>query len=203
MNALAGATALVVATGFAQTTKADDLIARDARGNVTTHDDRTGFGEAGQWTFSTDAALAIERRTLSDSDGAATSVSILPATDYFLIDNLSLGGVIGVVYTKSGENRSTSFRLGPRVGYNFELSRLLSLWPKLGFSYAHNKNKVDAGPVSFSDTNDAIALNLFVPVMIHPAEHFFAGFGPFLDTDLSGDNRATTWGFRLTLGGWL
>jgi hypothetical protein len=39
--------------------------------------------------------------------------------------------------------------------------------------------------------------------MLHPAPHFFAGFGPFLDVDLSGDNRATTWGARLTLGGWI
>jgi hypothetical protein len=34
-------------------------------------------------------------------------------------------------------------------------------------------------------------------------QHFFAGFGPFLDTDLSGDARATAFGGKLTLGGWL
>jgi hypothetical protein len=35
------------------------------------------------------------------------------------------------------------------------------------------------------------------------APHFFAGFGPFLDADLTGDNKATVIGGKLTLGGWL
>lgn len=39
--------------------------------------------------------------------------------------------------------------------------------------------------------------------MLQPARHFFAGFGPFLDVDLSGDNRVTMLGAKLTLGGWL
>jgi hypothetical protein len=46
-------------------------------------------------------------------------------------------------------------------------------------------------------------LNLFAPVMVHPAEHFFIGFGPALDTDLTGDVKATTIAGRLTIGGWL
>jgi hypothetical protein len=33
---------------------------------------------------------------------------------------------------------------------------------------------------------NAFSLNLFAPIVIHPTQHFFAGFGPFLDTDLSG-----------------
>jgi hypothetical protein len=39
--------------------------------------------------------------------------------------------------------------------------------------------------------------------MFHPAPHFFVGLGPFLDADLSGDSRATTWGAKLTIGGWM
>lgn len=198
MGAILGAAAFS-AVSLAQDVRAEDLVERDREGEVKIRDDSAGFGAAGQWTFSTDTALSIERRTLSDSDGAATTISILPAADFFVLENLSVGGVIGVVYQKSGENRSTSFRLGPRVGYNFEFSRMLSVWPKLGFSYSFNKQKSDGN----TDKNNAAQINLFVPVMLHPAPHFFAGFGPFLDTDLNGDNRATTWGFRLTLGGWV
>jgi hypothetical protein len=50
--------------------------------------------------------------------------------------------------------------------------------------------------------NHGIAINLFAPVMVLLVTHFFVGFGPFLDTDLSGKNRSTAWGFRLTMGGW-
>jgi len=39
--------------------------------------------------------------------------------------------------------------------------------------------------------------------MLHPAEHFFLGFGPALDIDLSGSEKATIIAGRLTLGGWI
>jgi hypothetical protein len=203
LSALCGLTALAVLT-FAQDAGAqDDSVGRDRDGDLRVGSERAGFGEAGQWTFSTDAALAIERRTLSNSNGAGTTISILPATDYFVLDNLSVGGLVGVVYQKSGENRSTSFRIGPRVGYDIELSDLISIWPKLGFSYSHSKQKYSGSNADRSVTNDALQLNMYAPVMFHPAPHFFAGFGPFLDTDLNGDSRATVWGVRLTLGGWI
>lgn len=165
------------------------------------------FGEKGQLAISTDAALSIERRTQSGTT-ATTTVSILPAVDFFVYKNISVGGVVGVIYQKTGDYRATSFRLGPRVGYNIGISRLLSLWPKLGFSYSYNKQKnTDSAPDGAQSSvvrdNNAIALNVFAPLMLHPAPHFFAGFGPFIDVDLNGQNRATTWGFRLTLGGWL
>jgi hypothetical protein len=186
---------------------APELVSRDEQGNVVTRDDAAGFGAKGQWTFSTDATLSLERRTQSHTD-ASTAISIFPATDYFVIENLSIGGVIGVGYIKAGDAHSTIFRLGPRIGYNIDLSPLLSLWPKLGISYAHTTSEdsvTNASGDEVTDTtkNDAVQLNLFVPVMLHPAPHFFAGFGPFVDTDLNGDNRATTWGLRLTLGGWI
>jgi hypothetical protein len=52
------------------------------------------------------------------------------------------------------------------------------------------------------DANN-LALNLFVPLMLHPAPHFFLGFGPALDVDLTGDTKSTTIAGRLTIGGWL
>lgn len=210
--AAAGVFSAVTASSASAQDRGDDpqFIARDRQGNLSVLDDAAGFGREGQWTFSTDAALEFSRRTQEDSP-ATTSISVFPATDYFLIENLSVGGVIGVGYTKAGDTRSTAFKLGPRVGYNFELSPLLSVWPKLGFSYSHTKVETERETMvgtavvrtSAETSNDAIALNLFAPIMLHPAPHFFAGFGPFLDVDLSGNNRATIWGFRLTLGGWL
>lgn len=169
-------------------------------------DDVAGFAEEGQWAFSTDAALSIERRTQSRTS-ATTSVSIYPAADYFAVKNLSVGGSAGVLYVRTGGFRGYSLKVGPRIGYNFELGKLVSLWPKLGVLYSHTQSSGDgsddASEESVGVSNDGIAINMFAPFMLLPASHFFAGFGPFLDTDVSGKNRATTWGFRLTLGGWL
>lgn len=185
---------------------ASDVVARDNQGNIVRRENRTGFGSSGQWTFSTDAALSFERRTQSNT-ASVTTLSILPATDYFVLKNFSVGGVIGVVYQKAGDTKSTAFKLGPRVGYNIKFSELLSFWPKIGISYSHTKYKteinVNGDERSSTTKNNAVQLNIFAPVMVHPAEHFFVGFGPFVDTDLNGDHRVTIWGLRLTIGGWI
>jgi hypothetical protein len=63
-----------------------------------------------------------------------------------------------------------------------------------------------AGPVVIpgdDETHTNVQLNLFVPIMFHPVEHFFLGLGPALDQDLTGDNKATVLAVRLTIGGWI
>ncbi len=167
------------------------------------------FGDKGQFAISSDAALTISRTSISDTDATAFKVTLAPALDYFVIRNLSIGGSIFFDYANDGAGHSTRFGVGPRVGYNLPISDLISIWPKAGLSIAHTGVTTETPATATTpkaDTsrqNTAIALNLFVPVMFHPAPHFFAGFGPFLDTDLSGDTKATTFGGKLTLGGWL
>jgi hypothetical protein len=159
------------------------------------------FGAQRQIAISSDAGLSISHTTLSGVDGSTTTITLLPAIDYFVIDNLSVGGSLGLDYAHNpDDSHSTTFKIGPRVGYNVPLSRLVSIWPKVGFSFTSTSTSVGGGD---SESNNALALNLFVPFMIHPAEHFFLGFGPALDTDLSGDNKATTIAGRLTIGGWI
>jgi hypothetical protein len=183
--------AAIPATGFAQSVTEDT-------GSGPSH----RFGNKSQLAISSDAALEI-RHT---SPGDTTSITLQPAVDYFIIDNLSLGGFIGFTY-QTAENASTTiFAIGPRVGYNITLSDLVSIWPKVGFSFQTSNTEVDDDDSDISVTtndNSALALNLFVPIVFHPATHFFAGFGPFLDTDLSGDDKLTSFGLKLSLGGWL
>jgi hypothetical protein len=191
--------AALVTAGFAPAlAQAEDFtLTRDTGGGPAHH-----FGDEGQIAISSDAALSISHRT-----GGTTEITLAPALDYFVIKNLSVGGIIEFDYTKAGDASSSRFGIGPRVGYNIPLSDLVSLWPKLGFSYAHTSNtisvKANGVTTDLTSSSDGIALNLFVPFMFHPAEHFFAGFGPFLDADLSGDNKVTVYGLKLTLGGWL
>jgi hypothetical protein len=165
------------------------------------------FGIKHQLAISSDAALSIQRSTTSGVSGGTTSLQIAPAIDYFVLNNFSVGGFVAVNYVTSGDNHSTRFSIGPRAGYNFAFSDLISIWPKAGFSYASTSGTVGRSVgdaiVSTSLSSSNLALNLFVPIMFHPVEHFFVGFGPFLDTDLSGDSKTTVWGGKLTLGGWL
>lgn len=167
------------------------------------------FGARRQLAISSDAGLSIGNTSIADVDGSTTQLVVRPAIDYFLIDNLSLGGFLGLDYTKTPGGSSTAFSIGPRVGYNLPFSERFSVWPKVGFSFSStsvDQEGVEIGGVTTDDTsetNTALALNLFVPLMFHPVDHFFLGFGPALDTDLSGDAKATTIAGRLTIGGWL
>ena len=166
------------------------------------------FGDKGKLTVSSDAGLSIATTSVSGVDGSTTTITLRPAIDYFVVNDLSLGGFVGLDYIKAGGSHSTTFAIGPRIGYNLAFSDRVTLWPKLGFSYSNTDVSTDlaAGPnttISTGRSGSHIALNVFVPVMFHPVPHFFLGFGPALDTDLSGDARTTTIAGRLTIGGWM
>jgi len=176
---------------------------------VAPHSPSGVFGARHELAISSDAGLSISTTSVSGVSGSTTTLVLRPAIDYFVIDNLSLGGFIGVDSTSNDGGSSTTFGIGPRVGYNVPFSERWSVWPKVGFSFSSSSVKIKGttlGGIRTSDattSNTALALNLFVPVMFHPVEHFFLGFGPALDTDLSGDAKVTTFAGRLTLGGWI
>jgi hypothetical protein len=168
------------------------------------------FGSKGQLAISSDAGISISNTSISDIDGSTTTLILRPAVDYFVIDYLSIGGFLGLQYDSTPGGSNTAISIGPRVGYNIPLSERLSLWPKVGFSFASTSQSQDdvelptGGTVEGDDeTSTSLQLNLFAPFMFHPVEHFFIGFGPAFDLDLTGDNKATTIAARLTLGGWL
>lgn len=165
------------------------------------------FGDKGQITISSDAGLQISNTSISGVDGSVTSITLRPAIDYFLANNFSLGGFVGVDHSSTSGAKSTTFSIGPRVGYNLAFSDRFSFWPKVGLSYSNTSVSVDGVSngtdiVTSSVSGSHLALNIFAPVLFHPVEHFFLGFGPALDTDLSGQAKATTIAGRLTIGGW-
>jgi hypothetical protein len=158
------------------------------------------FGGKGQLAILAEAGVVFSHTTISGVDASSTTFVFRPAVDYFVIDHLSIGAFTGVDYAKASGESKTTYGIGPRVGYDIPFTERFSLWPKAGLSFNSTTLKTDTP--SFSDTNSAIALNLFVPVMYH-MNHYFVGLGPALDTDLSGDAKATTFAVRLNVGGWL
>ena len=167
------------------------------------------FGGKKQLAISSDAGLSISNTSIADVDGSTTTLILRPAVDYFVIDYLSIGGFLGVQYDSTSGGSTTAVSIGPRVGYNIPLSERFSIWPKVGFSFASTSQETDdvtENGVTIegeSETSTSLQLNLFAPFMFHPVQHFFIGFGPAFDLDLTGDSKATTIAARLTLGGWL
>lgn len=158
------------------------------------------FGGKGQLAILAEAGVVFSHTSISGRDDSSTTLVLRPAVDYFVIDHLSVGAFTGVSYEKAAGASSTTYGIGPRVGYSIPFTERFSVWPKAGLSF--NSTKIKTDTPAFSDTNKAIALNLFVPVMFH-TNHYFVGFGPGLDRDLSGDAKATTFALRLNVGGWL
>ena len=166
------------------------------------------FGERGQLAIMGEGGALFTHTSVSGRDGSTTTILIRPAIDYFVIDHLSLGAFTGVEYSSASDASTTTYGIGPRVGYDIPFSERFSIWPKAGLSFNSINVKVDAMNIGGvrtpeqKDSNTALALNLYVPLMFH-SHHYFAGFGPSLDTDLTGSPKMTTFAARLVVGGWL
>src|SRR6478752_4968380 len=162
------------------------------------------FGGRGQLAIMGEGGVVFSHTSIKGTSGSATTVVFQPAIDYFVIDHLSLGVFSGVQYERSTPRSTTVYRIGPRIGYDIPFSDRFSIWPQAGLSFNNTTVKIDGinGGPDVSNSNGALAINLYAPIMFH-ANHYFAGLGPSLDTDVTGDAKNTTVAIRLVLGGWL
>lgn len=121
--------------------------------------------------------------------GNATRFSVRPALDYFVIDNLSLGGAVGFSFF-SGNPDTTVIDLAPDIGYELALSDTWSIWPSA------------AVPISAPNQGNAtVSLRIFVPFLVHPAEHFFFGIGPGLSQEITSPQATQIFG-AFSIGGY-
>jgi hypothetical protein len=102
-----------------------------------------------------------------------------------------------------------------RLGVNIPIVRRLSLYPIANIGFEAEIIDTNDGGSDTKESEQALFVGLFAPLLVHPAEHFFVGFGPSISHDLSREfsfplqspnptsNRATSLGAGLVLGGWL
>ena len=120
---------------------------------------------------------------------------------YFVAEGISLGGTLLFDWNKPNQgDATTTFGIGPTVGYNLWLSPgSLSLWPQATFLF-----ETASGPVGTSSTGGTISgsltkmnVGVFVPLLIHPVKHFHFGVGPKFNIDVS--NKASSGGASVDL----
>jgi hypothetical protein len=114
-----------------------------------------------------------------------------PSIDYFIANNLSVGGLVGLQYN-SGNPSTTIVDLGVRAGYNLAIVNQVTFWPTVGISYSHFSSGMNSGSSTF--------LEIFAPFLYHIVPHFFVGAGPVFDLSL--DNNGNSYGLQTTIGGW-
>ncbi len=131
-----------------------------------------GGSSAGGVDYSGVFGYSESTQALGEGAGAGQSSStsriwFAPAFDWFVVDHLSLG--VGLAFeldhtqvTLTGPGVpplgalpmvSTWLSAMPRVGWAFEVTRFLSLWPRVGVGYAHGRTDGAAfgGPVGVGE----------------------------------------------------
>ncbi|HZU81594.1 MAG TPA: hypothetical protein VE987_01700 [Polyangiaceae bacterium] len=146
----------------------------------------------GNFVVRNNATFAFQQQVNSPTH---TSFVLGPAIDYFVIENLSVGGRVQFEFNSpsifdSRDQNSTRFTVAPDVGYEVALSDTFSLWPQASLALQVP-----------SKGNDVLTLVLSVPFLVHPAEHFFFGVGPDFAQDLTA-NANTFIGADFTIGGY-
>lgn len=162
--------------------------AQEATGSVSAGN----FGAAGQLVFSSDFSGEIG---YTSGPRDYFLIDLRPAADYFLKDNLSLGGaVLFRSQFQSGDN-PLLVGLGVRAGYNIPMSGTVSVWPKLGLAVVHSDEAGSLGDDTY------LEVSVDAPFLVHVAPHFFIGGGPGLVTQL-GDATVATLKVSAILGGY-
>ncbi len=153
------------------------------------------FGNQGDITFSAERLMGIY---FYDEGFGTTNVGLgiaplgssvyhLPrlGVDYFVIDNLSVGGSLGFglvdvhdrtvgpgVVDRGGTTSGALINL--RVGYALEFNNTFGFWPRGGFTYRN-----------FGD-DEEFALTLEAMFYAAPVEHFAIIAGPLMDLGIAG-----------------
>jgi hypothetical protein len=196
------------------------------------------FGQAGEMALSWDQPLMAGAAVASNASGnnggllpmtltpigfqyysvsgnrpTGTIFSLAPAADFFVIDNLSIGGQVMLGFVNNSppapdqSSTTTLYGIAPQIGYNIVISDLVSFWPKLFLAFEGESQSNNGGALTSG------TLGIFAPFLFHIAPHFFLGIGPDVATQLfvnawQGNQnfpnppKVTTFGAMATVGGW-
>jgi hypothetical protein len=188
------------------------------------------FGDRGEFVVTGSLFINFGHLGYSNSDASSLSLSVQPSLDYFVAKNLLLGGAIYVAHanTVSGigvETNSNTVGAYLHIGGNVPLASSLSWRPVASIGVWNQHSELSAPtlgagftsgiagqatpiyPTGTKVNETVVVAEIFGPFLIHPARHFFFGFGPDFYTDLSHsvgttENQRTFIGLSSIIGGW-
>lgn len=123
-----------------------------------------------------------------------TQIGFSPSAGLFLIDKFAVGGDLSINYVKFGDNKVTSFGIGPFARYYFTKADARPLLHG-SFKYLSSKTKSPAGSSTNNGINFLIAAGVAVFINENVSIEPLAGYSyaKFKDVDGSG-------GFNLGVG---
>ncbi len=180
------------------------------------------FGEARELVLSNEETLGGGYTHYANTGGSISALQLALGIDYFVVPYLSIGVRLQASYTHQAvpdlagttiTSTLTNFGAGPRVGVNVPLGSLFSIYPRVAIAFGPGAVDASTPAATIESSNLDVAFSASVPLLLHPAEHFFLGLGPYVNHDLwrqvtlsTGSNSvsdATTLGAALIVGGWL
>jgi hypothetical protein len=178
------------------------------------------FGSAGEVVLANDIVASAHSQTYAGSAASTTTVSVAPSFDVFVADHFSIGVAVTASYSNAGAadattgapvtNSRTTFGIAPRVAVDVPVAPWLSFNPRASIGFASGSYDEKSAASENQAKDSTIWTGIYAPLLVHPASHVFAGFGPSVTYELSHaygpegfQNRATTLGAGFTVGGWL
>ena len=178
----------------------------------------SGFSYAGPIGFATqsytETGFGNGNGNGGDTTVKTTSFWFAPSADFFIIDHLSLGGLIELTTqsqsittnpnanatTTTDQPTTTGFAFIPRIGYLFALSDRFGIWPRGGLGYASRQTlAADNNPnVQLKNTQYGFLLDIDVGFIYRPVEPVFFRLGPELSTTLGASHSLTRNGTTFT-----
>ncbi len=174
----------------------------------------SGFSYAGPIGFATNSYNETGFNGGGDTTVKTTSFWFAPSADFFIIDNLSLGGVVELTTQSQSVTRptnqnvtqtfdlpsTTGFAFIPRVGYLFALSDRWGIWPRGGLGYASRQSlNPDNNPADTTkSTTYGFLVDIDVGFLYRPVEPVFFHLGPELTTTLGASHSLSRNGTTLT-----
>lgn len=99
--------------------------------------------------------------------------------EWFVIDNLAIGGVIGYVSDKQGDVEDTAMIFGPMVTYYYAMGQII---PYAGIGYIYSSSESDDGTTSAETTDTSLLFKVGAAYMLGNNLSLFGEFAYSMDT---------------------
>ncbi|HEX4449105.1 MAG TPA: hypothetical protein VH044_20340 [Polyangiaceae bacterium] len=156
------------------------------------------FGSRGQWVLTAWSDVGVSTQAWSASDAGYVRVGFAPTLDYFVVRDVSLGLEYNVHYEDSkyyplhagalAETTTESVFAGVNLGFNLPMGPRVSFYPKFTVGVTRTIDSplmrsvtipIGSAPPDLATTTlTGPYLEIYAPLLYHPAPHFFVGAGP-------------------------
>jgi hypothetical protein len=133
-----------------------------------------------------------------------TTFWFAPSADFFVIDHLSVGGLIELATTSSSVNVNTNgasastslpgttdFTFLPRVGWMFNIGERLAIWPRGGLGYISRQHDIPNGTATVTDSFNGFIFDVDVGFLVRFTDGWFIKAAPEISFVPGGSHSST------------